>query len=267
MTDTIGSLVARAAPAACAAMLVCASAAAQTPLANAPVTPQFMSRYDFHLSAAGLAVDDDRFTWDTHFGGDFDFIDYVHGRMFFLADYQALLGSEFRPFDPIQGNYTLEAAGSIRSGANEFMGALHHVSRHLGDRPKRFAIAWNELDARVLRRFAIGGSTLDARLEAGKVIARADVDYSWTGAVDLTLRRPVNPHLGVFGRVLGQTIGVIDASERGQQKGGRLEGGIRITGEGGALELMAGYEQVIDADPLEKLPRRWAYWGFRLVTK
>ncbi len=54
-----------------------------------------------------------RFTWDTHWGGDFDLVDYVHGRVTFLADYQALLGSEFRPFDPYQSNYTLEAIGLV----------------------------------------------------------------------------------------------------------------------------------------------------------
>ena len=48
------------------------------------------------MTAAGLASGDERFTWDAHFGGAFDFVDYVHGRMYFLADYQAVLGSEFR---------------------------------------------------------------------------------------------------------------------------------------------------------------------------
>ena len=31
-----------------------------------------------------------------------------------LVDYEAMLGSEFRPFDPNQGNYTLEASASVR---------------------------------------------------------------------------------------------------------------------------------------------------------
>src|SRR5205823_13475573 len=44
-------------------------AAAQQPLASPPASPQFLSRYDFHLSAAALANDDQRFSWDAHFGG------------------------------------------------------------------------------------------------------------------------------------------------------------------------------------------------------
>ena len=267
MPDSNGSVTITLARTALLLLLFAVPVAAQPPLADPPTTPKFMSRYDFHLSAAGLVVDDDRFTWDTHFGGDFDFVDYVRGRMIFVADYQAVLGSEFRPFEPNQGNYTLEAAGSVRAGRTELVGVLHHVSRHLGDRPKRTAVAWNELDLRVLRQFAAPGSTLDVRAELGKVIARADVDYSWTAALDLTLRRPVNPIASWFGRAAGQLIGVNDYLNRGSQRGGRVEGGLRIVGDGGALELMAGVERVIDADPFERLPRHWVYAGFRLVTK
>ena len=86
---------------------------------------EFLSRYDFHLSAAGLGSDDHaRFMWDTHWGGDFDLVDYVNGRLSFLVDYQAVLGNEFRPFDPNQGNYTLEVSGSVRLGRTELVGVL-----------------------------------------------------------------------------------------------------------------------------------------------
>ena len=93
--------------------------------------------------------------WDTHWGADFDLVDYVKGRVSFLVDYQAVLGNEFRPFDPNQGNYMLEFSGSRRLGRTELVGAFHHVSRHLSDRPKRQAIAMNVLEGRVLRRFDV----------------------------------------------------------------------------------------------------------------
>ena len=267
MPDSFRSVVRHAALAACLFGLFTVSVAAQTPLAISPTTPQFMPRYDFHMSAAGLAVDDPRFTWDTHWGGDFDLVDYVRGRMIFLADYQAILGSEFRAFDPNQGNYTLAAAGSWRAGQTEFVGVLHHVSRHLSDRPKRIAIAWNELDLRVLRQFATGDGTIDLRAEIGKVIARAQVDYSWTGAVDMTVRQDMSRHVAAFGRAYGQLIGLIEDAGRERQKGGRLEGGIRLNGQGGALELFVGVERVIDAEPFDREPRNWAFAGFRIVTK
>ncbi len=40
--------------------------------------PQFMSRFDFHIvGERACRGDDPHFSWDTHWGGDFDFVDYV----------------------------------------------------------------------------------------------------------------------------------------------------------------------------------------------
>jgi hypothetical protein len=271
MPDSLGSLGRRAATAAAALLIliIAAPATAQLPLAEPPTEAKFLPRLDIKLQAAGLIEDDQRYTWDTHFGGDFDFVDYVRGRMFFLADYQAVLGSEFRPFDPNQGNYTLAAGGSMRAGKTEFMGVLHHVSRHLGDRPKRTAVAWNEVDLKVLRHFAPSGWTSDVRVEVGKVVARADVDYDWTGRYDIWLRRPTNDWAGLFAHSEGLAILVNDYIGRQHQYGGRIEGGVRFSGNGdhGHLELMAGFERVVDADMFERLPVQWFYWGFRLVTQ
>jgi hypothetical protein len=40
---------------------------------------------------------------------------------------------------------------------------------------------------------------------------------------------------------------------------------VRLLGTGGAIDLFAGYEKVIDADPLDRQARRWAFAGFRLL--
>jgi hypothetical protein len=271
MSDSVGSIVWRAASAACLTLICTAPCAAQLappPLADAPTSGQFMSRYDFHLAADALATDDQRFEWDTHFGGDFDFIDYVHGRTTFLADYRAVLGSEFRPFDPNQSIYTLEAATSARMRAAEVFFVLHHVSRHLGDRPNRVAVAWNVLQARVLKRLTAGATVVDVRADAGKVVAHATVDYSWTADADVLLRRPLSPHADVFVRGYVETLGINSTlSGRSRQTGGRLEGGIRLPGAGGALELVAGYERIVDADAFEQAALGWTFAGFRLVTR
>ena len=123
MSDTTeGSLVL----AACFVLAFAAHAAAQQPqptVAPAPAAPEFLTRYDFHLSATSLltstptpapVVPDERFSWDMHFGGTFDIADLVVARLGVTADYQAVLGSEYRPFDPNQGNYTLEGFVSAR---------------------------------------------------------------------------------------------------------------------------------------------------------
>ena len=241
---------------------------AQQPLADPPTSPQFLSRFDFHVAANVLGYDDKRFTWDTHWAGDFDFIDYVHGRLTFLADYQALLGSEFRPFDPYQSNYYLAVSGSVRRGADEFAFVVHHVSRHLGDRPKRDSVAMNAVLGRYLRRFDLDGATLDVKGDFGRVIERAWVDYTWMCNGELVLRRPVSDRVGVYGRAFGERFGVDESiAGRGQQLGTRLEAGVRLAGSAGAIELFGGYERMIDADPLDRMTRQWAFAGFRLTGR
>jgi hypothetical protein len=237
------------------------------PLPEVPDRVEFMSRFDFYMSAVGLSDPDPRFSWDTHWGGNFDFVDYVRGRMMFLADYQVVIGNENRPFDPVQGNYTLAVSLSLRAKSTEFAAVLHHVSRHLSDRPNDYAIAWNVTPLRVLRQFQRGEQTFTLRLEGGPVIARAFVDYGAIGVFDGTVRRPLSPRRALYGRVYADYYVVdADVAGRSNQNGGRIEAGLRITGRGGGLDLFAGYEKVVDAYPLDRQSRHWAFAGFRLVN-
>jgi hypothetical protein len=251
------------------ALLICSTTArAQDPLPVAPSSPEFMSRFDFEMWGAALAYDDPRFKWDTHWAGNFDLVDYVRGRATFVADYQALLGNEYRPFDPYQSNYLLEAAGSLRLRQVEVYVVLNHVSRHLGDRVKRIAVAENSLGPRLLRRFSSGTTTFDVRGDWRKVIARAYVDYSWIGTADLTVRHPVNGRASLYGSADGDTY-LIDKSRstRDRQDGGRLEAGVRVQGSVAAMDFFGGVQRMVDADPLDRTPRTWAFAGFRLVGK
>jgi hypothetical protein len=264
---------AAAAPLACLFLTLTGSPAfaqqPHPPLMDAPDRVEFLSRYDFHLAAAVLAdnSDDHRFSWDTHWGGGIDLVDYVAGRLSMYADYQAVLGNEYRPFDPNQGNYTLAVAGSARAGRTEIAGVFHHVSRHLSDRPKRQSIAMNALLVRVLRAYSAGETTFTVRAETGPVIAHAYVDYTWMTAADLQVRRPLTDQVALFGRAVGEMYQVDEeiAQRKGQQ-GGRLEGGVRWSGTGGAIELFGGFEQMIDADPLDRQPRQWGFFGFRVIN-
>ena len=273
MSSSVGRLICRAALAAGLSLALAPAASAQLPhpLDEAPASADFMPRMDWKMSAAFLNNPDTRFTWDTHWAGDFDLFTYPNGRVSFLADYQALLGSEFRPFDPYQSNYLLEASGSVFVGRTEVAGVLSHISRHLGDRPKRIAVAENSLGPRVMRRIGSSASTssLDVRVDVRRVIAKAYDDYNWNEEVELVGRRRVSPYVGAFLRGYGQLIQVDKTiAGRDQQRGGRVEAGVRLRGKGqtgGSMELFAGGEQMIDADVLDRLPRRWAYVGFRLL--
>jgi hypothetical protein len=252
---------------ACSLLAAAASARAQSTLAEPPSTPQFMTRFDFEIVANALSGADPHFSWDTHWAGNFDFVDYVYGRLSFEADYQAILGEEFRPFDPYQSNYYLSAAASYRRGANdEYALIFHHVSRHLGDRPKRDPVAMNAWIVRMLKRIERRDATIDVVGNIGPVVARAWVDYTWLGNVDVLVRRPITPVVGFYVHGFGETYGVdADVAGRGQQWGTRIESGVRLSGRGGALDLFAGFERMIDADPLDRVTRQWALAGLRLT--
>lgn len=265
MSFRLRSVVVRAAVLAACTCVWPSAARAQEPLSAPPQKLDFMPRMDLRLIAAGLAHEDQRFSWDTHWVGDFDLMNYKRGRATFLADYQALLGREFRPFDPYQSNYLLEASGSVFAGKTEIAAVLNHISRHLGDRPKRFPIAENSLGVRVMRRFTSGATSFDVRGDLRKIIQRVYMDYEWMTDLDLIVRRRVHPHASLYGRAYGEMLPVDKAiAGRTTQRGGRLEAGVRLIGTDGAIELFGGYEQMIDADPIDRLPRRWAFWGFRI---
>jgi hypothetical protein len=278
MPDTVRSLTRPGILAACLLLTQTAHAAAQQPtVASAPSRPEFFSRYDFHMNAAGLIrsqtppVVDERFSWDAHFGGSFDLVDYVSGRAGVILNYEAVLGSEFRPFDPNQGNYILEGSLSKRIGdASEIVAFFHHVSRHLSDRAKPIGlpVAWNELGARVLHRTSFGTGTVDIDLEGGRAVEHAYVDYTWMGEAHVLVRRPLSDVVGLFAHLSGQILAVNAAiAGRGTQTGGAVDAGIRLNGRAGAIELFVGYEKRVDADPLDRLPQHWGLAGFRLLSR
>ena len=255
-------------------LLIAVPAAAQAPqplFVPAPPSPEFLSRYDFHMSVYELIGKEDpaeRFSWDSHFGGSFDVVDYVVGRATVKVDYEAVLGSEFRPFDPNQANYTLEPSLSVRVGETELAAVFHHMSRHLSDRPKHFAIAWNMWGGRLLRRKTVGNVTIDGALDVGRVVQHSFIDYTWITDGDVLVRRPVSPRLGVFAHGSAQVF-CVDGTipDRGTQFGMLVEAGLRVAGRGGALEAFAGFERRVDAYPLDRVPQNWVLAGFRLLSR
>jgi hypothetical protein len=254
--------------------LAATPAAAQRPqpvATPAPSAPEFLPRFDFHLTVYKFLHEDDarqRFTWDAHFGGDFDLVDYVVGRASVLVDYEAVLGSEYRPFDPNQANYTLEPSLSVRAGATEVAAVFHHVSRHLSDRPKQRAVAWNAIGARVLRSATIARVVVDADLDVVRTVQSSFADYTWISSFDLRVRRDVGPRAGVFVHGSAQLFAV-DGSvpNRGGQNAGMVEAGLRFTGAGGVFEVFAGFERRVDAYPLDRIPLQWGLAGFRLLSR
>ena len=272
MPDTVGSLAGgrvRGPLLLLFTLALARAAAAQQPVVAAPpAESEFLPRYDFHLNASALATSDPRFRWDAHFGGTLDLVDYVGGRLSFTGDYETLLGNELRPFDPNQSLYTLEGAASARAGSVELQAMFHHVSRHLSDRANRVAVAWNELGVRALHRADAGGTKIDLDLEAGRVVARAFVDYTWMGEVNVRATRPLSPRVEGYVHGMGRLFATDDSvPDRVGTSGGSAEIGVRLLGRAAVMELFAGVEKRPDAYPLERTPLHWAMAGFRLLSR
>lgn len=231
-------------------------------------TIEFVPRTEFYMSAEYLGSDDhERFQWDANFGGAIDFVDYGRGRATFVANYQVVMGNEFKEFDPNQGNYILEGATSLRAGGVEAALVFHHLSRHLSDRPKRQPVDWNMVGGRVQRAFATGAWRGDARVDLRGVVQRSLVDYRWEAVGGMRSVYTVRPRVGVIADVDVRVLGVDGSQNRGTQAGFRAEGGVRFDGRAGAVELFVAGERRIDPYPLEFGTATWLTAGFRLLSR
>ena len=252
---------------------IASAAGAQATAPDAAADPaidgqvQFLPRSAFHLTAEHVSSGDDRFVWDTNFGGDIDFVDYGVGRTTFVANYQAILGREFREFDPYQGNYTLEGSTSARVRGVEIAAVFHHISRHLSDRPKRFAIDWNMLGGRVEKQASYGDTRIDARVDLRRVIVRSFVDYTWELDGGLRNVYGASRRVAAVSDVGLRLLGTNGSQNRGTQAGFRGEGGLRLQGRGAAVELYVAAERRIDPFPLEFGTASWVGAGFRLLSR
>jgi len=94
------------------------------------------------------------------------------------------------------------------------------------------------------------------------------VDYTWVGRAEASVDVPIDPRVNTFARASGRLFGVDPLlAKRDRQLGAAIEAGVRIRGGAGAIELFAGFERRVDADPLDRQPQRWALAGFRLVGR
>jgi hypothetical protein len=242
------------------------TAAAQTAQLAQPAVELF-PRFAFHVSMEHLVHDDERFVWDAHWGGELDLVDYGVGRFTFLADYQTVLGSEFRAFDPNQGNYILEGALSARARGVEMAGVFHHVSRHLSDRAKRHPVDWNMIGGRVRGTTTSGRTEVHGRADLRGVIQKTFVDYRWELDGDLHARVGVRPRVALVATGGARVLGVDGSRDRGTQYGLRGEGGVRLEGGAAALELFVAAERRIDPYQLEFSTATWLTTGFRLSSR
>jgi hypothetical protein len=232
-----------------------------------PARVQLLPSTEFRLSAEHISAENLMFVWDMNFGGQIDVIDYGTGRATFVANYQAILGDEFRHFDPNQGNYILSGSASMRTPGVEVAAVFYHQSRHLADRDNVVAVAWNMAGVRVQRSVTAGRARVDGRVDVRGVVAKAYVDYTWEieGAVRSDVQ--IRPSVGVLFAGTLRRLGVDDSQNRGNQIGFRGETGVRFEGQRGAMEFFLAAERRIDPSPLQFGTARWVTVGFRLLSR
>jgi len=240
------------------------SAFAQTPDPSPEPRVTFLPRFDFDVSMEHLFSEEIRFVWDANFGGDIDLVSIGRTRATFVANYQTLLGSEFRAFDPNQGNYTLEGSVSVRMRAVEAAGVFHHVSRHLSDRPKRIAVDWNMVGGRIGGQGRHDRFEYEAHADIRGVIQHTFVDYRWEIDSEISTRTMLKPRVALLAIGTWRVLGVDGTRGRGNQLGYRGEGGVQFAGRSATLDLFLAAEQRVDPYQLEFSTVRWMTAGFRI---
>ena len=255
------------------AVLVAASGAttqAQEPprVPSAAARTGWLADYAFHLGLETLSGDDSRFQWDFDAGGDLDLLRTARGRVNFLFNYEGLLGQQLQQFDPIFNTYTIDVLGAVDVAGVELGARVHHVSVHLGDRPKPFLIGWNTLGGDATWTRATARSTWLVRGWASGVFWHQYVDYAAEAGADALAMRTLSSKVALVARGNVLALFVDEArSSRGTQLGGRVEGAVRLTGAGAAVEFYVGVDRRIDPDPLDPGPVTWALVGLRLVSR
>ncbi len=245
-------------------MTLAQSSAMPSPSPTPPDSPGLLTHSEVVLAIMKLRSGDPRFVWDGRLKADFDVVDYGAGRMNLLVDYEGVFGDQRRPFDLNDENFTAEVSGSYRTHGVELTGVLHHVSRHLTDRENDSVVAWNTIGGRATRGVHAGKFIVEGAIEGGKIVQRTFVDYTWTSQLKINVRREFTPRTALFGETSGALVGVDPAiADRDRLCGARIEGGVRLTRSGGAVELFTSYERRIDAYPLSRQRSRWFEVGFR----
>ena len=233
-----------------------------------PATLGFLTSYRFHVNALRRVASDDNFVWDADFGGDIDVVDLKDIRSNLLLNFESIVGQQIRAIDPNQGNYTFDISVWWRSliPDAELGVTLHHVSRHLFDRDKRFAIAWNMLGFQYTSPLQIRSWDVDIGYRLLKTFNRSFVDYTAEVGGSVQALRVVHPRVSL---VLGGELTLVSVDKaqygRDRQVGGRFEVAARFPGGDAVGEVFIGWERRIDADPLNLAATTFTMLGFRFL--
>ncbi len=244
------------------------SGAAATSRPTSP-TLGFLTSYRFRLNAVRLVTDNNNdFVWDVDLGGDMDVFDlqYVRGNV--LVNFEAIVGEQIRAIDPNQGNYTvaLSTFGRLGDAWGELGATFLHVSRHLSDRVKGFAVAWNHLGVQYVHAPSIGAWQFDLAGRGMWNVQRSFVDYAGEVGGQVTAAHPLGRWATLLVGGEATMVPVIRAlRNRNTLVGSRIEVGVRFRGGSGVGEVFVARERRIDADPHDLEPTTFTMVGFRFL--
>jgi hypothetical protein len=228
---------------------------------------EWFPRFDIGLDGQYVTSGDPRFNWIFDLDGQLDVVDADRFRTIFIVNYEAIAGEQFRRFDVNQGNYMLEGAWLFRVAGLELGPVWHHVSRHLSDRPKRFAIDWNMIALRAQDVHASGPLDLSWRADARATVTNAFVDYVWEVEAGGGISYRLAPRFAITARTNLRVTGVDDTRARASQFAGLAEAGVRMEGRAAAAELFIGAERRVDPYPIEFGAASWFLAGLRLTSQ
>ncbi len=259
----------------CAALWRPAPAAAQTlggpfPRMDVPPARGVLTALGTTLDITRLAGPgaDARYNWDADLGIDVDLFDLGLVRGNLLASLETIIGSELRDVDPNQNSYTTDFAVFVRLPRGELGATFHHVSRHLADRADLGSVSWNMVGVSYGDRFAVGPVRVDAAARAMGTVERANVDYAAQLELHAAAELPLNPRVSLVAAATAVVVPVERAQlGRTTRRGGRVLAGVRLPAGVGAVDLLAGWEQRIDAGQFTRDTPRWFRLGVRLTAQ
>ena len=220
-------------------------------------TPDFLTRYDFHLSAAALERRSAIFVGHA-FRRRARHRRLRRRRASVLIDYEAVLGNQLSGLRSESGQLHPRDVGVGSRGRQDRSRRLlpPRVAAPQRSARRTVAIAWNVLGRAGAAPGVVGRlDDRSAASSAGYVTERAYVDYRWIGHADVAFAVPAeHPRRASSRTASGQLFGLDPTVCRraSARQGGRVEGGVRSERRGPARSSsLSGLERRIDADPLD----------------
>ncbi|HVO12238.1 MAG TPA: hypothetical protein VMX54_15965 [Vicinamibacteria bacterium] len=222
-----------------------------------------------HLEGARYAPAENELEWTTWIGAGLGVFTRHRTTGYVAGDVETILGSERKPFDAYQANYHLEGGFRYALGRSLLVPFLHHVSRHLIDRPKTPTVDWNVVGLRLLGSLPpLLGSRARYAVGLGHTVEKTWVAYGW----ELTVRLESEVWRWSWGQAYLR-LAARAVTTGGQPKPPQdgfldfsAETGMRLRRGERRLDLLLAYEHRNDVFLFQPGSRDRALFGLRLAS-